>query len=103
MKPKIITVTGKKKLKRIETHTIPSKEWIVRYSEYQKVEHRGTALKWSLRAFGITLFCTFGLYLMQGFHLWGFNLPTAMLNGLGVGIVGQIGGLVAVAFKFVFR
>jgi hypothetical protein len=103
MKPKIKTVFINKRLKRLGTQTLPSKEWISRYAELQTIEQRNKAVKWSLRVFAATLFCTFGIYLLEGFRVMGFSLPEPLLKGLGWSTIGQVAGLVAVVFKFLFK
>ena len=103
MKPKIKTVFINKKFKRLGTQTLPSKEWISRYAELKTVELRDKAVKWSLSVFAATLFCTFGIYLLEGFHVVGFSLPEPLLKGLGWSTIGQVTGLVAVVFKFLFK
>ena len=103
MKPKINTVFINKRLKRLGTQTLPTKEWISRYAELQTIEHRDKAVKWSLTVFAATLFCTFGIYLLEGFNVMGFSLPEPLLKGLGWSTVGQVAGLVTVVFKFLFK
>jgi hypothetical protein len=108
MKPKIKTVLLNKKFKRLGTQTLPSKElpskeWISRYAELQTIEQRGNAVKWSLRVFAVTLLCTFGIYLLEGFKVMGFSLPEPLLKSLEWSTVGQTAGLVTVVFKFLFK
>ena len=72
MKPKIKTVFINKKYKSLNTQKLPSKEWISRYEELHTIEQRDKAFKWSLKIFAGTLFCTFGIYLLEGFNVIGF-------------------------------
>ncbi len=43
-----------------------------------------------LGAFGFTLL----VLVLQGFHLWGFDLDTSIVQMLGVATIGEIGGLI---------
>ena len=88
MKPKIKTVLLNKKFKRLGTQTLPSKKWISRYAELQTIELRDKAVKWSLIVFAATLFCTFWIYLLEGFHVMGFALPEPLLKSLEWSTVG---------------
>jgi hypothetical protein len=51
------------------------------------------------KAFGFSLFMTFGAIFCQGFHLWGFQLSDQFLNWLGGATVGQVGGLFAMVLR----
>jgi len=51
------------------------------------------------RAFGFSLGATFGIIVLQGFHLWGFQLSDGFLNWLGVATVGQVAGLFTMVLR----
>jgi hypothetical protein len=103
MKPIIKTVFRIQKLNEFEPQTLPSKEWIVRYTELQKIDHREKAFTWSLMVFSLALISTLAIYLLEGFHLHGFTLPNQLLTGMEYLTVGQVSGLVMVVFKFLFK
>ncbi len=42
---------------------------------------------------GVFVFTLFVL-ILQGFHLWGFNLETSIVQMLGVATIGEIGGFI---------
>jgi hypothetical protein len=103
MKPIIKTVLIKKKLKKCEIQSLPSKEWIARYAEYQIIEHRNKVIKWSLGVFTLSLICTFGIFLLEGFKVGGFSLPEPLLNGLGCAVPGQVAGLLFASFRYLYK
>ena len=103
MKPNIKTVFRNYKLKQLEPSVIAQKDWLLSYRELQTIQHRDLAIRWALRVFSMTLSCTLGIYVLQGFRFKGFSLPSSLLTGLAVATVGQVAGLVGVVFKFLFR
>jgi len=56
-----------------------------------------------LCAYGFLLFVTTAIILLQGFHLWGFALDPALLKWLGAATIGEIGGLLLITFRAVFK
>jgi len=103
MKPKIKTVFINKEFKNLGTQTLPSKAWISRYAELRTIEQKDKAVKWTLTVFAATLFCTFGIYLLEGFNVMGFSLPGPLLKSLEWSTVGQMAGLATVVFRFLFK
>lgn len=103
MKPEIKTIYRNKKIKRLEPQKLPSKEWIKRYAELQTINLQEKVIKWCLATFAVSLLCTFVIYLLEGFHWFGFALPTQLLCGLGFYTAGQMAGLIMVTFKFLFK
>jgi len=89
--------------KSVKFDSFPDKEQVGICADLQKIEHRDLAIKFSLRLLTITLFCTFAIYFLQGFRLWGFSLPDPLLKGLACATVGQLACFVMVIFKFLFR
>ena len=88
---------------KINMHLIPNKEQLGIWAEFQKLQHRDEAVKWCFRLFTASFLCTLVIFLLVGFHFEGFSLPSELLNGLEFATVGQVAGLVMVAFKFLFR
>ena len=82
---------------------IPNGEQLDVRAKLQTMEHRDKAVNWCLWIFSASLSCTLLIYLLQGFSVKGFSLPSELLTGLGIATVGQVAGLVMVLFKFLFR
>jgi hypothetical protein len=51
------------------------------------------------RAFGWSLGGTFVLFLLDGWHLWGFYLSPQLLWGLAGATIGELGGLITLTVK----
>jgi len=57
-----------------------------------EIRIRSQASRFLAKALGCSLTATFGIIVLQGFHLWGFSLPEPFLNWLGGATIGQVGG-----------
>ena len=75
------------------------KEWVsvVRVGFQQQIV---TFLLW---AYGGLLVATVSLIYLQGFHVHGFTLESRFLNWLGGATIGEIGGLLTLTFRAVFK
>lgn len=40
---------------------------------------------------------------LEGFHLYGFDVPDDFLRWIGGATVGEIGGLLYIAYRYLFR
>jgi hypothetical protein len=89
MKAHLQTRAVRKEVDKIGTVSIPSKNWISRYSELSHAESRDYAFRGTIKVFWLSVFLTFAIYFMHGFQLWGFNLPTSLLHWLGGASIGQ--------------
>jgi hypothetical protein len=56
-----------------------------------------------LRAYGFLLVATMAIFFLQGFHVWGFTLEISLLRWLGGATIGEIGGLLVIAFRASFK
>jgi hypothetical protein len=56
-----------------------------------------------LKAYGCLLVATMAIFLLQGFHLLGFSLDLKVLLWLGGATIGEIGGLLLLTARVVFR
>lgn len=62
-------------------------------------ERAVTFLFW---ADGLLLVATIAIILLQGFHLWGFNLEAEFLRWLSAAAVGEFAGLLLLLYRFLF-
>ena len=75
------------------------KEWVLA----AHVEFQQQIVTFLLGAYGFLLVATVGIILLQGFHAWGFALDASFLRWLGMATIGEIGGLLLLTFRAVFR
>ena len=75
------------------------KEWVVA----AHVEFQQQIVTFLLVAYGFLLVMTVAVLMLQGFHAWGFSLDGSLLRWLGVATIGEIGGLLLLTFRAVFR
>jgi hypothetical protein len=83
--------------------TLPAKKWITCYEEIQTIQQRKRVLKWLLVIFTGTLLSVFAIFILDGFKIAGFTLPESVLNKLALLTIGQVAGLAAIAFRFLFH
>jgi hypothetical protein len=60
---------------------------------------RWHASRFLAKALGGSLAATFGIIILQGFHLWGFTLSEPFLHWLGAATVGELAGLAAMVWR----
>lgn len=83
-------------------YAVPPEEYFLSDVELHDMELRESAMKWINPTFTGAVILTYVIIFLQGFGLWGFELEESFLNWLGVVTVGEIAGLVAIAFRYVF-
>jgi hypothetical protein len=76
-----------------------SKDWV----RAVRTDFQHSVISFLLGAYGISLAATLGIFLLQGFHVWGFNLDHDFVQWLGVATVGQVLGLLVLGLRAVFR
>ena len=92
-----LTVSEKKSL------TTPQvKNWVTIITAENNLSLQGKIIAFLLWAYGGLLLVTMGIFLLQGFHAWGFALESKLLAWLGASTVGEIGGLLMLSFRVVF-
>ena len=64
-----------------------------------EIRIRSQASRFLAKAFGFSLTATFGIIMVQGFHVWGFTLSETFLNWLGVATIGQVAGLLSMVWR----
>jgi len=84
---------------------LPIKEFVRLTKELTRsdIKQKERILTFLHRAYGGLLTATVIIIILQGFHLWGFNLEAAFLNWLGLATVGEVGGLITLVYGAVFR
>jgi hypothetical protein len=73
------------------------KDWVTEVTAQQN-----KMINFLLVAYGVLLCATMSIFFLQGFHAWGFVLDASLLKWLGGATIGEIAGLLAIAFKAVF-
>jgi len=79
--------------------TLKTKEWF----DAVHVGLQERMVKFLLWAYGFLLLATVAIIFLQGFQLGGFKLPDAFLKWLGVATIGEMGGLLVMAFRTFFK
>ena len=82
---------------------LPPEDYIKRAITLSKISLQEEVVKFLNRAYGGLLIATMGIFFLQGFHLWGFDLPTELLKWLGGATIGEIVGLAALVYGQLFR
>ena len=85
-----------------ESKSLPGKQWLSDYSEYQNLQHREMAFKYALWLFGFCVICTFTIFFLQGFNAWGFHLPENLLHWLGAATVGEVATITVIVYRNTF-
>jgi hypothetical protein len=49
------------------------------------------------------LFLTVGLFIIQGFGLWGFNLDSEILERLALAVISEVAGIVGIVYFSYFK
>jgi hypothetical protein len=79
-----------------------TKDWL-RKAEQQNLELQRWWVWYVFSVYALAIIATFSAIFLHGFHLWKFSLDLTILRWLGVATVGEIGGLVYLVVKFVFK
>lgn len=68
-----------------------------------RAEDRRFALKFLLWLFAGSVFATFLIVLLQGWHLKGFDLPTDFLRWLGAAVIAEVAAILYAVVNFLFK
>jgi hypothetical protein len=80
---------------------LTTKQYVKRVSSVPALRERATTFFFRIYTFiSIT---TLGIFLLQGFHLWGFDLPLSLVHWLGGAVIGEIATLAYFVYGFLFR
>ena len=83
--------------------TAAVKNWVIAVTTEHIIRSQRRIILFLLCAYGFLLVVTMGIFVMQGLNLWGFHLDNAILKWLGAATVGEIGGLLMLTFRAVFK
>lgn len=84
------------------TETLTPKEFIEREDALSTIALRRTAVKFLFWAYGGLLAGTVGIILLQGFHVWGFDLERGFLHWLGGVTLAEVASLAVIVYRFLF-
>ena len=93
-----LDLQGRRVLMRVETR--PEKGISTEQSELLLRQRGFNFLLW---VYGGLLACTVAIFFLQGFGVWGFRLDDTLLQWLGGATVGEIAGLLALVYGFLFK
>ncbi len=88
---------------RTVTIRVPLKDWVTRATTEHTIEIQKRIVTFLIRAYGSLLFASVAIFLLQGFALWGFKLSETVLKFIGTAAIGEIGGLLTLTFRAVFK
>ena len=86
-----------------EPTPVTVKDWVTKATASHKIDLQKRIVGFLLLAYGSALAASLLIYLLQGFALWGFKLSETDLKFIGSATVGEIGGLLTLSFREVFR
>jgi hypothetical protein len=78
-------------------------EWGKIATTQAHIHHQGQIVPFLLWAYALFSAATFAIFFFQGFHVWGFQLDLKVLLCLAGATIGEIGGLLLLTFRLVFR
>jgi hypothetical protein len=79
------------------------KNWVTKVVTEHKIALQRLIIRFLLGAYGFLLVVTMGIFVLQGFKLWGFQLDSGLMKWLGGATVGEISGLLTLTFGAVFK
>jgi hypothetical protein len=82
---------------------VPIKNWVTKVTTQHQIELQKLIVRFLLWAYGFLLAATVGIFFLQGFKLWGFQLDSGLLKWLGGATVGDVSGLLTLTFGAVFK
>jgi hypothetical protein len=71
-------------------------------NEKREFTQKDWALRFILTTFGGLVSVSIGMLIADGLKVWGFQLNTFVRNSLVTSVVGEVAGLVVIAFRFIF-
>lgn len=83
--------------------TLTTQAWVETATTASHLRQQHRIITFLLWAYGSVLTATMGIFFLQGFHAWTFELDRQVLLWLGAATVGEIGGLLLLTFRVVFR
>jgi hypothetical protein len=78
-------------------------QWGYLATTQANLHHQGQIVPFLLWAYALFSAATFAIFFLQGFHAWGFNLDLKVLLCLAAATISEIGGLLLLTFRVVFR
>jgi hypothetical protein len=88
---------------RPSTEVLSPKEFVERVEVFSVLTLRDRATTFLFRIYTALIITTLGIFLLQGFHLWGFNLDLSLLHWLGGAVIGEVAGLAVMVYGFLFQ
>jgi hypothetical protein len=85
------------------SESLTPKEFIDREDALSIISIRERAASFLFKAYGGLLAATMAVIFLQGFQVWGFKLDSQFLHWLGAATIGEVGGLAALVYGFLFR
>jgi hypothetical protein len=81
----------------------PANLTVTQWTTAVHVGFKETIIVFLLWAYGVCIGATLAMYLLQGFHAWGFRLGAEELHFLGKVTIGDLVGLLMLTVKAVLR
>jgi hypothetical protein len=92
-----------KTLQRDAPQELTPKQWIDRETAVHQMSMQRFLMKFICCILGGCCAVTLSIFLLQGFHLWGFQLDRALMHWIGGATVGSIGGLAGTIVRAAFK
>jgi len=88
---------------KVELESVSVENYIKQAEARSNISMREYLVKFLSSALGVSLLATISIFFLQGFHLWGFDLPVEILELLGKLTIGQVVGIVAEVCCLLFK
>jgi len=82
---------------------LTTRDWVVTVTTQSHLHLQRRIITFLLSAYGFLVAATMAIFFLQGFHAWGFALDLKVLVWLGGATIGEIGGLLLLTFRVVFK
>ena len=82
---------------------LATKDWVTRVTTEHTIALQKQIITFLLCAYAGLLVASVAIFIFQGFALWGFKLSETVLKFVGAGTLGEIGGLLTLTFRSVFK
>jgi hypothetical protein len=79
------------------------KDWVTVVTVEGTLHHQSRMMSFLFCSYAFLIVTTMLIFFLEGFHFKGFNLEAGLLRWLGGATVGEIGGLLTLTFRAVFR
>lgn len=82
---------------------VPLKDWVTKVTTEHTIDLQKQIVTFLIRAYGALLAASVTIFILQGFAVGGFKLSETVLKFIGSATIGEIGGLLLLTLRAVFK